>query len=75
MSSAPVKLAVGDAAPALDLPIAGGGRISLEDLRGTPALLWFYPAANTSLCTKQACDLRDNHQMFQIGRASCRERV
>src|SRR5690606_6076890 len=64
MSPAPVKLAVGDAAPALDLPTAGGGRITLEDLRGAPALLWFYPAANTSLCTKQACDLRDNHQMF-----------
>lgn len=61
---APVKLAVGDPAPALDLPLAGGGRVTLEDLRGAPALLWFYPAANTSLCTKQACDLRDNHQMF-----------
>ena len=43
---------------------AGGGRVTLEDLAGAPALLWFYPAANTSLCTKQACDLRDNHQMF-----------
>ena len=64
MSAAPVKLAVGEPAPALDLPTAGGGRISLEDLRGAPALLWFYPAANTSLCTKQACDLRDNHEMF-----------
>lgn len=60
----PVKLAVGDAAPAFDLPMAGGGRVSLEELRGAPALIWFYPAANTSLCTKQACDLRDNHQMF-----------
>ena len=60
----PVKLAVGGPAPALDLPLAGGGRVTLEDLRGAPALLWFYPAANTSLCTKQACDLRDNHQMF-----------
>ncbi|GAB4097046.1 peroxiredoxin [Brachybacterium horti] len=64
MTSVPVKLAVGDAAPALDLPLAGGGRVTLEDLAGAPALLWFYPAANTSLCTKQACDLRDNHQMF-----------
>src|SRR5699024_2829923 len=57
MSSAPVKLAVGDPAPALDLPTAGGGRVSLAELRGAPALIWFYPAANTSLCTKQACDL------------------
>lgn len=63
-STSLVKLAVGDAAPDFDLPTAGGGRISLADLRGAPALLWFYPAANTSLCTKQACDLRDNHQMF-----------
>ena len=60
----PVKLAVGDAAPAFDLPTADGGRVGLEELRGAPALIWFYPAANTSLCTKQACDLRDNHQMF-----------
>ncbi|WP_422116717.1 peroxiredoxin [Brachybacterium sp. UNK5269] len=64
MPSAPVKLTVGEAAPALDLPTAGGGRVSLDSLRGAPALLWFYPAANTSLCTKQACDLRDHHQMF-----------
>lgn len=63
-SSSPVKLAVGDAAPAFDLPTAGGGRISLSDLGGAPALLWFYPAANTTLCTKQACDLRDHHRMF-----------
>ena len=64
MSAAPVKLAVGDAAPDFDLPTAGGGRVSLSGLRGAPALIWFDPAATTSLCTKQACDLRDNHQMF-----------
>lgn len=62
--AAPVKLAVGDKAPDFDLPTSGGGRISLADLAGAPAVIWFYPAANTSLCTKQACDLRDNHQMF-----------
>src|SRR5690625_7999509 len=64
MAPAPVKLAVGDAAPDFDLPLAGGGRVSLTELRGAPALLWFYPAANTSLCTTQACDLRDNHRLF-----------
>lgn len=64
MSTAPVKLAIGDAVPAFDLPTAGGGRVTLEELRGAPAVIWFYPAANTSLCTRQACDLRDNHQMF-----------
>ena len=64
MTPPPLKLAVGDPAPAFDLPTAGGGRVSLAELAGAPALIWFYPAANTSLCTKQACDLRDNHQMF-----------
>ena len=64
MTPPPLKLAVGDPAPAFDLPTAGGGRVSLAGLAGAPALIWFYPAANTSLCTKQACDLRDNHQMF-----------
>lgn len=59
-----VKLAVGDMAPDFDLPTADGGRVSLADLRGTPALIWFYPAANTSLCTREACDLRDHHDMF-----------
>lgn len=60
----PVKLAVGDRAPSFDLPTSGGGRLSLADLAGAPAVLWFYPAANTSLCTRQAVDLRDHHQMF-----------
>ncbi|PMC75658.1 peroxiredoxin [Brachybacterium sp. UMB0905] len=63
-SDKPVKLAVGDPAPSFDLATAGGGRVTLEDLRGAPALLWFYPAANTSLCTRQAVDLRDHHEMF-----------
>ncbi|MDO5644549.1 MAG: thioredoxin-dependent thiol peroxidase [Dermabacter sp.] len=55
-----VKLEVGQKAPDFDLPRAGGGRISLADLRGAPAVIWFYPAANTPLCTRQACDLRDS---------------
>ncbi|PWH07585.1 peroxiredoxin [Brachybacterium endophyticum] len=59
-----VKLAVGDPAPGFDLPTADGGRVTLEDLRGAPALIWFYPAANTSLCTREACDLRDHQEMF-----------
>lgn len=64
MSAQNVKLEVGQMAPDFDLPAAGGGRISLADLAGAPALIWFYPAANTPLCTTQACDLRDNYDMF-----------
>lgn len=62
--AAPVRLSVGDVAPDFDLPASGGGRIALSDLRGAPAILWFYPGANTPLCTTQACGLRDEHELF-----------
>ncbi len=61
MSTENVKLAVGEQAPAFNLPAAGGGTISIDDLRGNPAVIWFYPQAMTSLCTRQAEDLRDNY--------------
>ncbi|MDO5661818.1 MAG: peroxiredoxin [Brachybacterium sp.] len=63
-ANTPVKLAVGDRAPAFDLPTADGRRITTEDLRGAPALIWFYPGANTPVCTRQAVDLRDHHRVF-----------
>ena len=33
--------------------------VSLHDLRGTPIILFFYPAAMTPGCTTEACDFRD----------------
>jgi peroxiredoxin Q/BCP len=64
MAETPVKLQVGEPAPDLDLPTADGSRIRLADLAGAPAVIWFYPAANTSLCTREACDFRDHHALF-----------
>ncbi|MER7502359.1 thioredoxin-dependent thiol peroxidase [Nonomuraea pusilla] len=54
------KLAPGDAAPEFTLPAADGSTVSLADLRGKRVILYFYPAAMTPGCTKQACDFRDN---------------
>ncbi|MEV0199009.1 thioredoxin-dependent thiol peroxidase [Nonomuraea sp. NPDC050691] len=54
------KLAPGDAAPEFTLPAAGGNTVSLGDFRGKRVILYFYPAAMTPGCTKQACDFRDN---------------
>jgi peroxiredoxin Q/BCP len=34
--------------------------VSSHDLRGTPTVLYFYPAADTPACTTQACDFRDS---------------
>ncbi len=42
--------------------------MSLRDVRGQKAILYFYPAAGTPGCTTQACDFRDNLASFQGAR-------
>src|ERR1700710_2363246 len=54
------QLAVGDPAPGFTLPDADGKPVSLSDFRGQRVIVYFYPAAMTPGCTKQACDFRDS---------------
>jgi peroxiredoxin Q/BCP len=54
------RLAPGDKAPAFRLPDADGNPVSLADYRGRRVVVYFYPAASTPGCTKEACDFRDN---------------
>ena len=54
------RLEPGDPAPDFTLPDADGNEVSLADLRGKRVIVYFYPAASTPGCTKQACDFRDN---------------
>ena len=54
------RLAAGDPAPEFTLPDADGKDVSLSDFRGQRVIVYFYPAAMTPGCTKQACDFRDN---------------
>jgi peroxiredoxin Q/BCP len=54
------RLSEGDQAPAFTLPDSTGTPVSLADYRGRTVLVYFYPAAGTPGCTKQACDFRDN---------------
>jgi peroxiredoxin Q/BCP len=54
------KLAPGDPAPDFTLPDADGNQVSLAGLRGQRVIIYFYPAAMTPGCTKQACDFRDS---------------
>ncbi|MFT4127997.1 MAG: thioredoxin-dependent thiol peroxidase [Gordonia sp. (in: high G+C Gram-positive bacteria)] len=54
------RLEVGDKAPAFTLPDAEGNPVSLADYAGRKVIVYFYPAASTPGCTKQACDFRDN---------------
>jgi thioredoxin-dependent peroxiredoxin len=54
------RLEPGDPAPDFTLPDADGNEVSLSSLRGQQVIIYFYPAAMTPGCTKQACDFRDS---------------
>ena len=54
------RLSEGDLAPGFSLPDSTGKPVSLADYRGRTVVVYFYPAASTPGCTKQACDFRDN---------------
>jgi thioredoxin-dependent peroxiredoxin len=58
--TAPTRLQPGDPAPDFTLPDADGKPVSLTDFRGRRVIVYFYPAAGTAGCTKEACDFRDN---------------
>jgi len=54
------RLEVGDKAPAFTLLDAEGKKVSLSSYKGRKVIIYFYPAAMTPGCTKQACDFRDS---------------
>lgn len=49
----------GSEVPAFSLPASGGRTVSSAALRGKPFLLYFYPKADTSGCTAQACGMEE----------------
>jgi thioredoxin-dependent peroxiredoxin len=54
------RLAPGDEAPDFTLADADGNKVILSSFRGQRVIVYFYPAAMTPGCTKQACDFRDS---------------
>jgi thioredoxin-dependent peroxiredoxin len=54
------RLSPGDPAPDFTLTSDSGEKITLSDLRGRKVIVYFYPAAMTPGCTKQACDFTDS---------------
>ena len=54
------RLAAGNTAPSFTLTDQDGASVSLADFAGSKVVLYFYPAAMTPGCTKEACDFRDN---------------
>jgi thioredoxin-dependent peroxiredoxin len=55
----------GQTAPAFTLPDQDGNEVSLSDFAGRTVVLYFYPKANTSGCTTQACGVRDHRADYE----------
>lgn len=48
--------------PAFSVVDQNGNKVSSQDLLGKKTIIYFYPKDNTSGCTAQACNLRDNYE-------------
>jgi peroxiredoxin Q/BCP len=59
------RLEPGDIAPDFTLSDDKGDRVSLGELRGRRAVVYFYPAAMTPGCTTEACDFSDSLDSLQ----------
>lgn len=59
-----MSLKTGVKAPAIKLKNQDGKIVSLNDFKGKNVVLYFYPKDNTSGCTKEACNFRDEFPKF-----------
>ena len=55
-------LKIGDKMPYFEVVDQDGNKVSSKDLIGKKTIIYFYPKDNTSGCTAEACNLRDNHE-------------
>ena len=55
-----ITLKIGDKAPDFNLKDGEGKTAKLSDFKGKKVVLYFYPKDDTSGCTKEACNFRDN---------------
>ena len=60
-----MELNIGDKAPEFEGKDQHGNTVRLSDYRGKKVILYFYPKDDTSGCTAQACNLRDNYSDLQ----------
>ena len=57
-----IKIKIGEQIPEFKSVTTEGVNFSLEDLKGSPTVLYFYPKDNTSGCTLEAKSLRDGKE-------------
>src|SRR5438874_9280439 len=54
--------------PPFTLTADDGSKVKLSDLKGSPVVLYFYPADDTPGCTREACAFRDRSaEMKKLG--------
>ena len=53
---------IGDKMPVFEVVDQDGKTVKSEDLLGKKTIIYFYPKDNTSGCTAEACNLRDNYE-------------
>lgn len=59
---AKIKISIGEQIPEFETVTQEGVKYGLNDLKGTPTILYFYPKDNTSGCTLEAKSLRDGKE-------------
>jgi peroxiredoxin Q/BCP len=64
-----MAISINDKAPDFSAATDGGDKISLKDYKGKWVVLYFYPKDNTSGCTTEACDFRDNMERITSSNA------
>ena len=57
-------LKIGDRMPDFEVMDQNGNMVRSADLLGRKTIIYFYPKDNTSGCTAEACNLRDNYAAF-----------
>ena len=55
-------LKTGDKMPYFEVEDQDGNKVTSNDLIGKKTVVYFYPKDNTSGCTAEACNLRDNYE-------------
>jgi thioredoxin-dependent peroxiredoxin len=60
-----MPISSGIPAPEFDLLDDTNSSRRLSDFKGQPVILYFYPADDTSGCTKEACGFRDDYSAYQ----------
>jgi len=58
-------LKIGDKMPYFEVVDQDGNKVTSDNFIGKKTIIYFYPKDNTSGCTAEACNLRDNHQALQ----------